>query len=772
MKYNSIINCLSSGEMSRYAKGRTDLEDYYKAAEEITNFIPLKHGGAYFRPGTILSPYYWNNTSIEKYIMVPFTPRDGESYIIALNPSKGSEQIGITRIGTGYLGVSIQKSSYIWNTRTDFTDVTGAYDPTTNTKHQDLMYGLNWTQSGDVVIVFDGTGKLAPIAILRTAENTFVIDSVIKPIIQIGTNQPLYLNTPALHLRVPFKDPNTDTNIRLKVSSVTAGTTVTMTAEDASANPVSLFKGDVVGMWVKLTHISTSATGVGLIVSKNSDTSVQVAVTVAFGGTGTSTFFELSMWTPSFGYPRCGTFFEQRLVCGGSPTFPDTIWFSMTGNIYLFMQRKLVQDATNDTSGYNFYGPAKVTDPFNFIPAASSSNSIQWLHSADSLIVGTTKNEYSISGGIDNPLSLSYIFVKNISSYGSSRVQPIKAGSSIIFVSKDGRRVYEIPKNLQQYDSALELSSLSEGIIDKAMDLNGGAYRTESKVRRLVWHDSENILWVFCDDPQTPRSSVLTFTYDKTSKTVAWAKQNFGNARFYSLCALPDSTKGDSTRMYFWLRRSGATFCSLEVLSSKNLEDKLILHSDTLLGANSTFMDATTYQANAAGNTTIGINSLVLQVCPGGSTYRVFAEVSGVVTYLGEFVDGANGFAGQLTIPALSTYPSCNLIIGLKYVGKIKTMPLEAGAQFGVAQGSLRRTHEISLFVDRSLKGSYSASKSNNQYDLVQDNLGAGISNLYTGEVRLSNDGSPDDSQIIIVQDQPFPLVVLWILQKGYTYDA
>jgi hypothetical protein len=98
-------------------------------------------------------------------------------------------------------------------------------------------------------------------------------------------------------------------------------------------------------------------------------------------------------------------------------------------------------------------------------------------------------------------------------------------------------------------------------------------------------------------------------------------------------------------------------------------------------------------------------------------------------------------------------------------------MPIEAGAQFGVAQGSTRRPHEMSLFVDRSRGGSYHQANTAKDYPLIKDSL-ATASALYTGQVRLSLNASYDDHQTVIEQKSPYALTILWLLTKGYTYDA
>jgi hypothetical protein len=150
-----------------------------------------------------------------------------------------------------------------------------------------------------------------------------------------------------------------------------------------------------------------------------------------------------------------------------------------------------------------------------------------------------------------------------------------------------------------------------------------------------------------------------------------------------------------------------------------------------------------------------------------GNQYGSTRDVS-VISYQGEYLgEFTPTLFGDITVPgAVAKSP---LLVGYKFTGVIKTMPIEAGAQFGVAQGSTRRGHEISVFLDRSRGGKYSQSLSPNEYPL--DTTGTAAV-LKTGEIKLSLNASPGDNQTIIKQDLPYPLTVLWLLTKGYTYDA
>ncbi len=783
MKYNSIYNNFASGELSRFLKGRSDLDEYFKGLDEMTNFLPIKQGGATLRPGTFLSQGVFTLPSVNPWAIFNFSPRDGEHYMVGLYPhGAAGDKIKIIRIDGATPGIVTK--AYPWNRRVDFNTSATAYDRAADPDPSIILDKLQVIQNGDTLFILDGTGTLAPIVIIRTSLANFAIDSMLKPeIINPATGIP-YLAYPAFdHLRTPYLDPNINTNIRLKAGALTGTTTIT--AQDASAVPKDFFVGDVVGMWIRLKH--TGGEGVAQVLSKVSDSVVNVGVLINFAATTATTNWTHSAWNPRDGYPTSAAFFEQRLILGGSPRYSDTIWCSYTGNIYHFMQTRLLQDiGAVDVTGSNFFGATVLpADPFSFIPASTAANSIQWLFAADTLLVGTTKTEFSVTSGSDSGFGLDSVYAKPISSHGSSKVQPVKVGSAVLFVSSDGRRLMEIPKKLSEYLGATELSSISEGILDKAVSESLGSTvhsKVKNKIFRIVWQENESTLWCACKNSAVGGNTLITLTYDKTAKVLAWAKHKtpFSN-NISSICVLPDEGKQNYDRLWLYIKRDGAAKYSLEFMNLRNVYDKYYVgYPDNILvteGREMTYTDGThqynTDISNQHVNGTsavIALDTAQLDAFPPGATYSVIRMVIGTSEaeeYLGEFTE----VAGELTIP------NCPVVdrsfqVGVRYDNKIVTMPIEAGAQFGVAQGSARRSHEMSVFLDRSMGGQYTMLKANElldfTYELGEPTVGA----LFTGEARLSLNGSTDDHQLMITQNKPLPFTVLWLMTKGYTYDA
>lgn len=754
MKYNSIYNKFSSGELSQYLKGRTDLEEYYSGVDEMTNFIPLKQGGAYFRPGTTKVSLDATTKNYSNRIF-KFNPADGLSYIIFASPG---DNLTISKIESGGLSsCTITKPAIVWNKYVDFTIASGQFNSATNGALTEQIFdSLFFTSYGDVFLIIDGTGTLAPIAGKRTGSTTFLIDSFFYPTVINPTTGVLWLDTSIYPpLRVPYKDSNVDTNILMKPSGLTGN--ITITSQNSSGVAINYFTGDPVGSFIKVNQ--GSHTALAIIKSKSSNSVVNAQIYAApFTSTTASSDWEFSAFNATDGYPKTACFFQGRLYFGGNNTFPDTVWASLVGNIYHFMGKRLLQDATTNNSFLNFYGSVKETDPFNFTIAATSANAIQWMHPSQTLIVGTTSNEFSIYGGQDGILSISNIFVAAISSHGSAKVQPVKVGSSILFVSYDRKRLLEIPKDLRQYQNAAEISSLSEGILDKALTIidPSNTLFILNGFQELAYQESEGILWCLCLNSYTRKTTLLSLSIDKTTKILGWAKHTlpFGSnyTTIYSIASIPLSSQANKDFIYLYTQRS--TF---------GLERFWVRTRQTFMNNTSSFDSVTSSKSVCHLDYAIIATASSDSVNVGTDYIQPVSVISSQGNYLGDFTPSS----GILTVTNAASYSP--LLIGYKYSGEIKTMPIESGAQFGVAQGSARRGHEISVFIDRSRGGKYKQSKAVNEYPL---DTAATASSLSTKEVRLSLNASPDDTQTILKQDLPYPMTFLWLLTKGYTYDA
>jgi len=379
---------------------------------------------------------------------------------------------------------------------------------------------------------------------------------------------------------------------------------------------------------------------------------------------------------------------------------------------------------------------------------------------SQTLLVGTTGTEYSISGGQDAILSVLNIDVAAISSHGSARVQPVKVGSSILFVSYDRKRLLELPKDLRQYQSASELSSLSEGILDKALLIQEPSlpYYILNGIQEMAYQESEGIVWLYCLNTFTRKTSLLSLTIDRTSKSLGWAKHTLPMGAFFAqisgITSLPLSHQANKDFVFLYTNRLSGGYA---------LERFWIRSRQSFINNTSSF-DAVTSAFSANHLDFAKLVSPVSDTFLIGTEYnQVVSAVSAQGNYLGDFTPST----GNITITNAASFSP--ILVGYKYTGEVKTMPIEAGAQFGVAQGSPRRGHEVSIFIDRSRGGKYKQSLAASEFPIDETGTAAV---LRTGEVKLSLNASPNDTQTILKQDLPYPMTILWLMTKGITYDT
>lgn len=157
-----------------------------------------------------------------------------------------------------------------------------------------------------------------------------------------------------------------------------------------------------------------------------------------------------SMWGGVNGYPRCGVFYQQRLILGGSRGFPLNFWASVIGEYYDFTIGDLD------------------TDAFNYSLATGQFNPILNMSSGKQLIILTSGGEFTVRGGQEKAITPTNIQVSDQSDFGCTEVEPERIGSQLFYVQRSGRKIRAMSANQydgDQYDSP-DVSVISEHITD------------------------------------------------------------------------------------------------------------------------------------------------------------------------------------------------------------------------------------------------------------------------------------------------------------------
>lgn len=344
----------------------------------------------------------------------------------------------------------------------------------------------------------------------------------------------------------PF--PSTKLNSGDWVIEGTPLATLTPSAEKPVGATITLTLGipgwrdSDVGRYVRLNG------GLCRIVSKTSDSAVQAVIEVEMGSPVAAERYawslEGSVWGGTFGYPRCGTLYQQRLWLAGTKRDPQGFWGSVIGEYFNFLLGTLDDDAL----GYTLDN--------------GEINPIMHLVSGQGILALTSGGEFSVRGGQEKPITPTNIQVEDQSNFGCSRVPPERVGNEVYFTQRAGRKVRALTANqynTDQYNSP-DMSVLAQHITE------GGV------VSMAYQQEPESTLYAVRGDGQ-----MATLTADRDQDVYAWARQ-VTQGRIECVETVP---VGDGYRVFVGVARviNGVTRRFIEILDPTLNTDSAITGS-------------------------------------------------------------------------------------------------------------------------------------------------------------------------------------------------
>jgi hypothetical protein len=336
------------------------------------------------------------------------------------------------------------------------------------------------------------------------------------------------------------------------------------------------------------------------------------------------------IWNAANGYPRCGTFFQQSLVCGGSPAFPHTVAKSRSGEYLNFELGVLDDDAFLYTLDVDEY------DPILHLNKVKNQ-----------LLVLTSGSEFTLTGGVEAPMTPTNVQVANPSDYGSNVARPVRVESELIFVNRTGLKVRALGYQLQQdsFDSP-DLTKLSDHI-------------TESGIKDIAYQqEPESIIWAVLND-----GTMVTLCIDRKEGILAWGTQQPTSGTTYeSVEVIPNDLGVDE----IW--------CVVNTGTARYIES---FDSSAPYGLAS----AISAISGTPTDTWSGLTHLE------GETVEVVAD--------GVIVPSETVSGGQITIDRAAS----QVYIGLSSHAYVKTLSPEFFTQGGSAQGNNARIGQINIQV-------------------------------------------------------------------------
>lgn len=450
-KTTVISTNFTAGEISPQLYGRVDVARYQNGARRMRNAVPQIYGGARRRPGTVFVREVKDSADATR--LIPFVLNASTAYIIE----------------AGDLYMRFYKDNAVLGAP---YEVVSPYSSAT-------IFDVDYTHGEDTMFLF--AEAVAPYKLVRIADTSWTLGAA------------TFVNT-------PFEEPGSYPAATLTPSASTpvgGASTLTASASVFAAGDVGS-SVKVNGGIVKITAYASGTSVSGII--KQELTSTTAAPADAWS-------LHAPAWSVARGYPRSGTLYEQRLIAGGSPTFPQTIWGSVTG-AYLDFQQGTADD-----------------DAFAFKIASDSTNPIRYLAGGTSLIALTSGGEFTVQGGLEKPLAPTNAQIKPRRNHGCAAVRPVRVLDSEMFVQRAGRKLRALGDvdGLDKW-GAPDLSVLSEHL-------------TETGIVDMCWQqEPDSIIWLVRGDGQ-----LASVTYDRDQDVTAWALHDLGGV-VESIACIPTAT--------------------------------------------------------------------------------------------------------------------------------------------------------------------------------------------------------------------------------------
>lgn len=193
------------------------------------------------------------------------------------------------------------------------------------------------------------------------------------------------------------------------------------------------------------------------------------------------------------GWPACVSFHQNRLIFAGTPSAPNGIWMSKTGDYYNF-----------DT------GTGLDDDAIYTSLLSAQHHQICTLVSSDKLQILTSLGEWAISS---SPLTPSSVSIKQHTSVGSNTdryLPPQQIEGSSVFIAKSGKDIRELDLDaLGENYNATDLCALSKHLMNYPISM---AYSQQKHQLFVVMADGT--MAVLNKYPGTDISAWGTYTTD------------------------------------------------------------------------------------------------------------------------------------------------------------------------------------------------------------------------------------------------------------------
>ena len=560
----NYLSSFNSGELSEKMNGRTGLEIYRNGCRLLENFYALPQGGVERRTGTKYIAQTKNDTAVR---LVPFMFSADQSYALEFGAGycRAYDALGVTTEVTGTIpytvdevrqlqyaqrydlmffvnGVSaVQKLSrtslapafemeeleftyppLLEENDTDTTITPSAVDVASNP--------ITLTASSDL---FDAghEGSYWRIRHERTAAQQSISGSLSGTSHSAGLDLSFSdwkITTGGTWTGLVELQQSIDGGVTWEKLAVLGDTTgahdknFSLDSETPAGQNTQIrvsVTGMSSGFGYNLYAENTYIEGLVKIVTYTSATSVTANVINELGSTSATKKWTEGAFSDYRGHPRTVTFHEDRLWFCGTDYEPATIFASVSGDYFNFLQGTQVDSSIRRTP--------------------ESPEPAEWMASKKVIRLGTSGGAMTVQSVDDREnINVDTISTPSQSEYGSEYIQAILTNDVVVYVQKSGRKVREMIYNWEEENyRSNDITILSEQITDSGV-VEGFLQKQPDQLLHFIKENGD----------------IAALTYERPQEVVGWARFTT-NGSFVSGCALPSPTGQDS--VFVCVERNG-----------------------------------------------------------------------------------------------------------------------------------------------------------------------------------------------------------------------
>lgn len=423
---------------------------------------------------------------------------------------------------------------------------------------------------------------------------------------------------------------------------------------------------------------------------------------------GLSTW-RIGAFSGTTGYPRSVTFFQQRLVYGGTAEQPQSVWGSKTSSF--------------DDFGTSV--PLVADDAISLTMAQVGE--ITWLTEGADLLLGTVTAARALTAANKNEgFSATNIQQGKPAYVGTEPIQPVLAGDRPVFVSRFGLALRELAYSFDANGyAAPDISVLSEHMF-------------RAGVRWISYAAIPSaILWVGLDD-----GTFVGATYERDQQMAAYHRHAIGGDGFVEYgCVRPGA---EYDELWLLVRRT-VPFTPIAVRTWERLSAEF----EDQPAADAICLDCSQTYSGAAATSFGGLSHFArasVAALADGSTEGL-APISRTGTY---------------TLP--SALPASKVTIGFSYQSRAETLPIAQGFGDGSGFGRRKRIKKAIFNVLETGQMQVKAGSSSRYQDLILRPASAPMDSpppLVTGDIETHIDDRWESRGVIsILCDGPQPATI------------